>query len=1091
MSRPIYPLAIILCVLTVPVAAQTILVGQSQLTFTAQPGATSAVQSLVISSTTGGLPFTVSFTPIAGGNWLTFSPASGSLPATVFMAANAGTLGPGVYSGTFTITAPGATNSPLSLPATFNVGVVGSATITANPTSLSFFGLAGGVNPGAQTISVGSLIGAINFITTVSTQSAAGWLQVNPFAGTTPSNLQVTVNTAGLAAGLHYGGITITPSSGPPVVVPVTLNLSWTSTLQVSNSALQFYYQVGGTFPAAQTVNFTNTDSSAPLNFSLTPSTNSGGNWLFVTPLTANTPQSITIAANPGGLPPGTYTGNIAVTSANAVNFTQNIAITLTVSATPLLTLSTPPAPFNFQTGTAPPAGRTVQLGSTGGSLSFSVTTATSTGNWLVVGPTLGVTPATLTVGVNPTGLQAGTYTGVVTVTAPGASNSPQSFTVTLSVNTVAILAVSPQSLIFSYQIGTGLSVFTQSISITAGGASVPVTVAPATATCGNWLQVFQSSAVTPTAVSVGVNTAGLTLPQVCSGTLNISAATGLIQVPVTLNISNNPLLVVSPLALNFTVPFEGQISSTQAIALSATDGSAITFNASSTTTTGGSWLTAGPTQGTTPVNITVAVSAFGLNPGNYTGAVTIISPGLPGPLSVPVNLTVTAVTTAIATPTALSFTSPQGGTPPSSQNLTITTTGGSFGFTATPLTSGGLGWLQVAPAGGSTPSTLSISVNPTGLATGTYGGSISIAIPGSSNNPLVVPVTLTIVTAQGISASPGSFVFNYVIGTVTNPGSQALIITGTGGPVSFTASASTTGGGNWLSISQSSGTTPQSIALNVNPSGLTPGTYTGQVSVVAPGILGSPIIVPVTLTIQPSPGPSLAGLANAASGGRGAFSAGEIVTAAGSVLGPAAPATFTVNAQGNVDTQLAGTRLLFDGFPSAILYTSQGQVNAIVPYEVAGRQLVQVQAEYQGQRSQAVTISMVTAAPGIFTANSSGTGQGAILNQDSSINSSSNRAGKGTVVQIFATGEGQTDPPGVTGAVTRTVLRKPLREVTATVGGIPAEVTYAGSAPGAVLGLFQVNVKIPESAPSGPDVPVVISVGGVSSQGSVTVAII
>jgi uncharacterized protein (TIGR03437 family) len=99
--------------------------------------------------------------------------------------------------------------------------------------------------------------------------------------------------------------------------------------------------------------------------------------------------------------------------------------------------------------------------------------------------------------------------------------------------------------------------------------------------------------------------------------------------------------------------------------------------------------------------------------------------------------------------------------------------------------------------------------------------------------------------------------------------------------------------------------------------------------------------------------------------------------------------------------------------------------------------------------------------------------------------------------VSVYMTGEGQTNPGGVNGAVapnTAAGLKNPLLQpVTATVGGLAASVKYAGSAPGFVNGAMQVNVEIPANAPSGPQV-IVITLGATgasfSTQGGVTVAV-
>ena len=192
----------------------------------------------------------------------------------------------------------------------------------------------------------------------------------------------------------------------------------------------------------------------------------------------------------------------------------------------------------------------------------------------------------------------------------------------------------------------------------------------------------------------------------------------------------------------------------------------------------------------------------------------------------------------------------------------------------------------------------------------------------------------------------------------------------------------------------------------------------------------------------------------------------------------------------GKVATSLNGTQVTVNDIPAPLLYASPGQLNAIVPYEVAISGIARIRVTSAGQVSGAWDVPLAGAAPGIFTIGSTGVGQGAVLNQDSSINGAANPAARGSVIQIFATGEGQTSPAGQTGAVTGSAGGAPLLHVTVTIGGIDAPLQFAGSAPDAVAGLLQVNAVVPQGAPSGSAVPIVLSVGGVASQAGVTVAV-
>jgi len=191
-------------------------------------------------------------------------------------------------------------------------------------------------------------------------------------------------------------------------------------------------------------------------------------------------------------------------------------------------------------------------------------------------------------------------------------------------------------------------------------------------------------------------------------------------------------------------------------------------------------------------------------------------------------------------------------------------------------------------------------------------------------------------------------------------------------------------------------------------------------------------------------------GVVNATSYRPGAVAPGELVTVFGSGLGPFDIGRLTLDTAGVAATALAGTRVLFDGVPAPLIYVQPNQINAVVPYAIAVRARTQVQIEAGGMTSEPVEFEVADTAPGIFTIDSSGSGQAAALNEDGSLNSVSNPASRGSVVVLYATGAGQTDPAGVDGSLPRRgdALPKPLREVSVRIGGQTAEVLYAGGAP-------------------------------------------
>jgi len=365
----------------------------------------------------------------------------------------------------------------------------------------------------------------------------------------------------------------------------------------------------------------------------------------------------------------------------------------------------------------------------------------------------------------------------------------------------------------------------------------------------------------------------------------------------------------------------------------------------------------------------------------------------------------------------------------------------------------------------------------------------VTVTSIGASNSPLNIPVTLTVGPQQTIAAGPASLTFSHQIGA-TPPASQNVSLTSSGTALAFTAASTTTSVGTWLTATPASGNTNSTIAIGANPAGLSAGTYNGTVTITSPGASNSPLVINVTLTVTAVAAPAITVVGNGASFLPGPISPGELITVVGTNLGPATPASFRLNAVGTIDPTLSETQVLFDNVPGTILYTSQTQINAIVPYGVFGRLSTRMTIVYRGQVSAVLELRVADAAPGIFAV--AGGTQGAIVNQNNTINAANNPAPKNSVITVYVTGEGQTTPGGQDGRVTPadgSLLRRPLLPVTATIGGMAAVVEYAGGAPGLVTGVMQVNLRVPAAAASG-NLPVVVTVGTANTQPNVTVAV-
>jgi len=229
------------------------------------------------------------------------------------------------------------------------------------------------------------------------------------------------------------------------------------------------------------------------------------------------------------------------------------------------------------------------------------------------------------------------------------------------------------------------------------------------------------------------------------------------------------------------------------------------------------------------------------------------------------------------------------------------------------------------------------------------------------------------------------------------------------------------------------------------------------------------------------------AGVLNGASFLSGPVAPGEIVTLIGSGIGP-------VSIQQPSGAQsspiLGGTSVIVDDAPAPLLYASSNQVNAVIPFTVSGKSSVQMRITRQEQTIAELEIPVSASSPAVFTLDSSGAGPAVALNQDSSMNSPLNPAEKGTYVTLFAAGAGQTDPPSEDGQIAGEAVSRPLLPVSVQIGGVQAEVRSASNAPGLIAGFLQVTCVIPKAAPSGYNVPVVLTVGPSGSQAGVTLAL-
>jgi len=227
-------------------------------------------------------------------------------------------------------------------------------------------------------------------------------------------------------------------------------------------------------------------------------------------------------------------------------------------------------------------------------------------------------------------------------------------------------------------------------------------------------------------------------------------------------------------------------------------------------------------------------------------------------------------------------------------------------------------------------------------------------------------------------------------------------------------------------------------------------------------GIVAPPLVTP----------PTPLSVVNVASLAPGPVAPGEVVAIFGAGLGPQAGVGALIDPTGLLANQLAGAEVRFDGVPAPLFYAQANQINAQVPYAVAGNALTHIEVFYQGQSVNTAAVPVVAAAPGIFSA---------VLNQDGTYNAQANPAPRGTFLTFFETGDGLANGPNISGQPAAAPYPQPTLPVTVMVSGMTAQIAWDGSAPG-LVGLLQVNMLVPGGfVPSGA-VPLALTVGNAVS---------
>ena len=212
----------------------------------------------------------------------------------------------------------------------------------------------------------------------------------------------------------------------------------------------------------------------------------------------------------------------------------------------------------------------------------------------------------------------------------------------------------------------------------------------------------------------------------------------------------------------------------------------------------------------------------------------------------------------------------------------------------------------------------------------------------------------------------------------------------------------------------------------------------------------------------------------------------GEVVSIFGSGLGPETGVTGKITSARTLETTVAGTQVLFDGTAAPLFYVQDKQINAQAPYILAGRLETEVIIVKGGVEKGHRRILVRQSVPGLLTM-AGGTGQVVAVNEDGSSNDGGNPAAPGSIVILYATGDGQLGADAIDGKPAGAA--KTSYAVSVDFGGYSGEILYAGRAPGFV-GLMQINVRIPSRFVASGAIPILLTVRGETSQIGATISL-
>ncbi len=358
----------------------------------------------------------------------------------------------GTYDATIAVYSSGASNSPVNVPVTLQVGTGSTPTISLSPTSLSFSGTVDGSNPSAQDVTVSNSGGGTlaSPTTSITYGSGSGWLSTNVTGSQAPYTIANQTNISGLSTGTYTATVQVSSSgaSNSPQSYTVTLTVAASGSPAISLSPSGVNANMSGACsgnPATQDVTISNAGGGTLATPAFQTSYSQGSGWLNPSISGSSAPYTLQVVfQNTCGLALGTYNATIQISSSGATNSPVNLPVTLQVGSesSPTISLSPNSLSFSGTVGGSNPASQNVTVSNSGGGTLASPTTSITYGSgsgWLAVTTQGSSAPYTLDNQVTTGSLAAGTYTATVNVSSSGASNTPVSYPVTFSVSSSSV----------------------------------------------------------------------------------------------------------------------------------------------------------------------------------------------------------------------------------------------------------------------------------------------------------------------------------------------------------------------------------------------------------------------------------------------------------------------------------------------------------------------------------------------------------------------------------------------------------------------------------------------------------------------------